>query len=52
VTDFEKFSNTKFHKNQSSGGRVVPCGRRNGQTDMTKLMVALSVLQKRLKMYL
>ena len=28
----EIFSNTKFHKNQLSGSRVVPCGRTFGQT--------------------
>jgi len=27
---FEKYSNTKFHENLSSGTRVVPCGRTNG----------------------
>jgi len=32
----EKYSNTKFHENLSSGGRVVPCGR----AYITKLMVA------------
>jgi len=45
---FEKSSNIKFHKNPSSGSRVVPCGqmvrRTDGrtyiQTDMTKLIVA------------
>jgi len=31
----EKYSNTKFHENPSSGGRVVLSGR----TDMTKLIV-------------
>jgi len=30
---FEKYSNTKFHKNQSSGSRDVPCGRTAGRTD-------------------
>jgi hypothetical protein len=36
---FEKFSNTKFHENPSSGSRV-PCGRSYGRgTDMTKLIV-------------
>jgi hypothetical protein len=38
---FEKYSNTKFHKNPSSGSRDVPSGRTDGQTDMTKLIVAL-----------
>jgi hypothetical protein len=37
---FEKYLNTKFHENPSSGSRVVPCGRTNGQTDMTKVTVA------------
>jgi hypothetical protein len=36
----EKFSNIKFHENSSSGSRVVPCGRIDGQTDITKLKVA------------
>jgi len=30
---FEKFSNIKFHENTSIGIRVVPCGRKDGQTD-------------------
>jgi len=30
---FEKYSNIKFHENPSSGRRVVPCGRTDGQTD-------------------
>jgi hypothetical protein len=29
-----------FHENPSSRRRVVPCGRTDGQTDMTKLIVA------------
>jgi hypothetical protein len=33
----KKFSNIKFHGNLSSGSRVVPCGRTDGQ--MTKLIV-------------
>jgi len=41
---FEKYPNTKFHENPSSGSRVVPCGwadgRIDGQTEMTKLIVA------------
>ena len=38
---FEKYSNIKFYGNQSLGGRVVPCGRTDGQSDMTKLTVVL-----------
>jgi len=30
---FEKYANTKFHKNPSSGSLIVPCGRINGRTD-------------------
>jgi hypothetical protein len=36
---FEKYSNIKFYENPSSGSRVVSCGRMDGQTDMTKLIV-------------
>jgi hypothetical protein len=32
----EKHTKVKFHKNPSSGSRVVPCG----QTEMTKIIVA------------
>jgi len=35
---FEKYSNIKYHENPSSGSRVVPCGRTDGWTDMTKLI--------------
>jgi len=37
---FEKYSNVKFNEYTSSGSRVVPYGRTDGQTDMTKLIVA------------
>jgi hypothetical protein len=41
---FEKYSNKKFHKNSSSGNRVVPYGQTDTQTDgqtvKTKIMVA------------
>jgi hypothetical protein len=37
---FEKISNVRFNQNPSSGSRVVSCGRTEGQTDMTKLIVA------------
>ena len=35
----EKYSNIKFNENPSSGSGVAPRGK-NGQTDMTKLIVA------------
>jgi hypothetical protein len=37
--DFRKI-HIKFHENSSSGSRVVPYGRTDGRTDMTKLIVA------------
>jgi len=37
---FEKRSNIKCNENPSSGSRVVPCGQMDGQTDMTRLIVA------------
>ena len=42
---FEKYSNTIFHENPSSGRRVVPCGR----TDMTKVIVAFRDFANALK---
>jgi hypothetical protein len=39
-TGFEKSSNIKFQESPSHGSRVVPCGRTDGRTDMTKLIVA------------
>jgi len=33
---FEKYSNTKFNENPSSGTRVVLCGRTDGRTDRNK----------------
>jgi hypothetical protein len=35
----EKYSNIKFSENPSSGSRVVPYGRTDKQTNMTKLIV-------------
>jgi hypothetical protein len=35
----KKSSNIKSHQNTSSGSRVIPCGRTDGGTDMTKLVV-------------
>jgi len=37
---FEKYSNIIFHEYLSIGSRVTPHGRTDGQTDMTKLIVA------------
>jgi len=31
--NFEKFSNINFHKNSSSGSRIVSYGRTEGQID-------------------
>jgi len=37
---FVNYSNIKFNENPSSGSRAVPCGRTDGQTDMTRLTAA------------
>jgi len=37
---FEKYSYVKFNENSSNGSRIVPCGRTDRRTDMTKLIVA------------
>jgi hypothetical protein len=37
---FEKYTNLKLHENPSSGSRVLTCGQTDGQTDITKLIVA------------
>jgi hypothetical protein len=37
---YEKYSNIKCYENPSSVNPVVPCGQTDGQTDMTKLIVA------------
>jgi len=36
---FEKYRNIKFYENPASERRVAPCGRTDGRTDMTKLIV-------------
>jgi hypothetical protein len=46
---FQKYSNIKFHENPHSGKRVVPCGRTNGRTDMTELIVAFRKFAKSAK---
>ena len=45
---FENSSNIKFHGNLFSGNRVVPCGRTDRRTDMTKLKSLFAVLLTRL----
>jgi len=37
---FGKYSNIKFHENPSSESRVVPCGRADGRTYVTNLIIA------------
>jgi len=39
---FEKYSNNKLHEDLSSGSRVIPWGRTDGQPNTTKLKVALT----------
>jgi hypothetical protein len=36
----EKFTTIKFHEKPSCGSRVVPYGRTDSQTDISKLIVA------------
>jgi hypothetical protein len=47
---FEKYPHIKFHENPSSGSRLVPCWRTDGQTDrqmdMAKIIVAISNVTK------
>jgi hypothetical protein len=45
---FEKYANTKFHKNPSIGNRVFHAGRRtDGQTDMAELIIAFCLFCER-----
>jgi hypothetical protein len=37
---FERYSKVNFHKNPSSGSRIVPCEQKDGLTDMMKLINA------------
>jgi hypothetical protein len=36
----EKYSNAICHENPTSGSRVIPRGKTDGQTDMTKIILA------------
>jgi hypothetical protein len=48
--NFEKYSNTKFHENPTSGSWVVPCGQTDGRTDRhTELTVAFWTFSTPLK---
>jgi hypothetical protein len=38
---FEKYSNVKFHENPSRGNLFFPCGRTDGQTDVTELIASI-----------
>ena len=38
-TYFRKILNLKFNDNPSSGSRVYLCGPKDGQTDLTKIIV-------------
>ena len=49
---FEKYTNTKFQENLSSGSPVVPCGWKDGQTDITKLGFTFRNFETRLKIYI
>ena len=44
---FEKYPNAKCNENPTSESRVVPCGQRDGRTDMTKLIVTFRKFYKR-----
>ena len=46
---FEKYPYIKLHENPSIGSRLVPCGRTDGQTDMTKITFAFSNFTKQPK---
>jgi len=41
----------KFHENPFSGGRFVPCGQADIQTDMTKFSRFFAILRTLLKIW-
>ena len=47
-TNFEKYSNIKFHENPSGGSRVVPCGRTDGRTDKQTDLMRLAVAENKI----
>jgi hypothetical protein len=44
----KKYSNIRFNEIPSSGAPDVPCGRKDGQTDITKLIILFVILRKNL----
>ena len=46
---FQKYLDIKEHENPYSGSRVVPCGRTERRTDMTKVIAAFRNSPKALK---
>jgi hypothetical protein len=53
LQSIEKYSHIRFNENQSSGSRVIVCGKKHGrmdrQTDMPKLIVAFHNVENSLK---
>jgi len=49
LDSFSKINNYQFYENPSSGRQVVPYGRRDGQIDMTNLIVAFRIFGTCLK---